>query len=71
MVEWYLPILSVMVNIALNAFRHIISGIFREFTPHANIDGSFFGCCLVQYLSLQTEWGGFFPLKMVEAEDLI
>ena len=34
MVEWYLPILSVMVNIALDASRHIISGIFRKFTPH-------------------------------------
>ena len=49
MVEWYLPILSVMVNIALDASRHIISGIFRKFTPHTNIDGSFFAFCLVQY----------------------
>ena len=26
----YLPILSVMVNIALNAFRHMISEFFRK-----------------------------------------
>ena len=29
-------------NIALNAYRHIITGKFRKFSPHTNIDGSFF-----------------------------
>ena len=36
-----LAILSVMINIALNAICHIISGILRKFTPHTRAMGRF------------------------------
>ena len=39
-----LPILSVMINIALNAVRHIITGIFRKFTPQTKTMGRFSEC---------------------------
>ena len=39
--EEHLAIVNGTLNIALNAFRHIISGNFRTFTPHTRSIGRF------------------------------